>query len=285
MRKAPNELPVLALGPATALIVFVIVLPQLLLLRFSLNRFDPVQLMVEAVTLDNYVQALTDPFYLSVLTRTFAVSAICVLICLVLGFPLAYTISRTQSRRMKELLFLILITPLLIGNAARTIGWIVMLGEGGAINSTLRATGLIETPLQLMHTTTGVIIGLVSILLPYMVVAIQSVIDGIDPALEEAASGLGAGSLTMARRILVPLAMPGIFAGTILTLVLGMGAYATPVFIGGPAFHMMAPKIYEQIVRANNWPMGATLSFMLLLLSVVVTIVATKTMQKWYGRL
>jgi putative spermidine/putrescine transport system permease protein len=284
MRGARVETPLLATAPAILLVGLVIVLPQLLLLWYSFKTYDPARLMVDVFTLDNYAKALADPFYLEVLGRTLGVSAVSVAICLVLGFPLAYTISRAASQRAKMLLFLAVVLPLLVGNAARTIGWMVLLGDAGAINRALMGIGLLQQPLQLMYTDTGVILALVSILLPFVVITLQSVVDGISPALEEAAAGLGAGALVMAWRILLPLAMPGIFAGAILSFVLGIGAYATPVFIGGPAFQMMAPKIYEQIVRVNNWPMGAALSFILLTTTIVITLAVILLIQRRYGR-
>src|SRR5690606_15774726 len=141
---AGNRPGILMAAPALLLIVLVIVLPQLLLLRMSLNQYSPTEIMISALTLENYAKAVTDPFYIEVLSRTFAVSGASVVISLILGLPLAYTTSRTRSQRWKSMLFVIVIVPLLIGNAARTIGWMVLLSDGGAINSALQGIGLIE---------------------------------------------------------------------------------------------------------------------------------------------
>lgn len=271
--------------PATALVVFVILLPQLLMFRYSLNQYDPAKLMIETLTLENYALAILDPFYQEVLLRTLVVAGISTAVCLVLGFPLAYWISRVSSARLKTLLILMVVIPLLVGNAARTVGWIVLVSDGGAINSALMSLGIMSEPFKIMNTGLGVVISLVSILLPYMVIAMQSVLEGIDQSLEEAALSLGASAWTSTRRIVIPLAMPGIYAGAVLTFVLAMGAYAAPVFIGGPTFHMMAPKVYEQIVTVNNWPMGSTLSFLLLAVTLIITVVVTKLLQRRYGQL
>lgn len=275
----------LPLVPATALVLFVIGLPQLLMLRFSLNEYDPAQLMREVLTLGNYLSALSDPFYQDVMLRTLSVAGISTVVCAVLGLPAAYILSRARSEHLKTILLLCVVIPLLIGNAARSVGWIVVLNDRGLINSLLMTLGITNAPIRMMNTTFGVVVSLVSILLPYMIIAIQTVLDGIDRSVEEAAQSLGAGFGTTLRRVLMPMAMPGIYAGVVLTFVLGVGAYAAPVFIGGPSFQMMAPKIYEQILVANNWPMGAALSFILLGFTLIVTTVLTALLQRRYGRL
>lgn len=271
--------------PATLLVVLVIVLPQLLMLRFSLNQYDTATLMREAFTGQNYIAALFDPFYRDVMLRTVTVAFLSTAVCAVLGVPAGYVLSRAATPRLKTIILLCVIVPLLIGNAARSVGWIVVLSDRGAINSLLMNIGLIDTPIRMMNTTFGVVVSLVSILLPYMIIAVQSVLDGINQTVEEAALSLGADFKTMMWRVLLPLAMPGVFVGIVLTFVLGMGAYAAPVFIGGPSFQMMAPKIYEQILVANNWPMGAALSFILLGFTIIVTVVLTTGLQRRYGRL
>lgn len=271
--------------PATALVVLIIALPQLLMLRFSVNQYDAATLMREAFTLQNYAAVITDPFYQQVMLRTVTVAFLSTVICVVLGVPAAYLLSRAATPRLKTILLLCIIIPLFIGNAARSVGWIVVLSDRGAANGILISLGLVSEPIRMMNTTFGVVVSLVSILLPYMIIAVQSVLDGINKAVEEAALSLGADFQIMLRRILLPLAMPGVFAGIILTFVLGMGAYAAPVFIGGPSYQMMAPKIYEQILVANNWPMGAALSFILLGFTVLITVILTFALQRRYGKL
>jgi len=271
--------------PATALVVFIIALPQLLMLRFSVSQYDATSLMREAFTLQNYITAIFDPFYQQVLLRTVIVASLSTAVCAILGVPAAYLLSRAATPRLKTILLLCVITPLLIGNAARSVGWIVVLSDRGAANSVLTTLGLIDAPIRMMNTTFGVVVSLVSILLPYMIITVQSVLDGINKSVEEAALSLGADFQTMLRRILLPLAMPGVFGGIVLTFVLGMGAYAAPVFVGGPSFQMMAPKIYEQILVANNWPMGAALSFILLAFTLLVTVLLTAVLQRRYGKL
>ena len=129
---------------------------------------------------------------------------------------------------------MLVVLPLFVGNAVRAAGWMTLFGSKGFLNVTLMQLGIITQPLQIMFTEGAVIAGIIAVNLPYMVLTLQSVIEGINRNVEEAAFSLGAGPWTMFRRVLLPLALPGILAGTILTFILGMNAYATPVLLGGP---------------------------------------------------
>ncbi len=252
------------------------------MLRYSFNRFVPGELMVEGLTLANYAKFLHDSFYRDVLLTTLWVAALSTLICLVLGFPVAYALVRQVGQRWKSKLLILIILPLLMGNAVRTAAWMVILGDKGLLAALLSGVGL--TPTRLMYTPTAVVIGLVSVTLPFMIVTLQSVLERIDPVLEEAAESLGAGHLTILRRVVLPLALPGLLAGTMLCFILSMNAYATPVLIGGPQFHMMAPEVYQQVAKAMNWPFGAALAFVLMSVTLVLTTTANVLVQRRYRR-
>jgi putative spermidine/putrescine transport system permease protein len=270
-------------GPATLVVAVGLLLPVGILFRYSLNRFVPGQLMVEAVTLDNYVKFFTDPFYVTVLLRTLRVATACMLLCVVAGFPLAYALARARTRG-KSLLIMLVVLPLFVGNAVRAAGWMVMFGSKGLLNTLLLGAGLADRPLQWMYTETAVIVGITAVNLPFMVLTLQSVIEGIDPAIEEAALTLGAGPLRTFWRVILPLAMPGVLAGTILVFILGMNAYATPVLLGGPRFQMMGPLVYGQFAGLNNWPFGAALSFVLMTATLLLTVVSNVVVQRRYRR-
>lgn len=256
--------------PATLFVAIGLIGPIVILFRYSLNAFVPGKFMVDALTGENYLKFFSDPFYLAVLWRTVRVSAVCTIACLLLGFPLAYHLARTQSR-FKNLFVMAVVLPLFVGNAVRAAGWMTLLGSKGFVNVMLTALGLIDTPIELMYTETAVILGIVAVNLPFMVLTLQSVIEGIAPAIEEAAYSLGAAPFVMAQRVLWPLAMPGIIAGTILTFILAMNAYATPVLLGGPKFQTMGPLIYGQFAQQNNWPFGGAIAFILMLTTLVLT--------------
>jgi putative spermidine/putrescine transport system permease protein len=271
------------LTPATIVVAIGLLVPIAILFRYSLNRFVPGKLMVEALTAENYVKFFTDPFYVAVLLRTLRVASVCMLLCLVAGFPLAYVLARTRTR-WKSALVMLVVLPLFVGNAVRAAGWMVMFGSKGLLNTLLAGLGLVHQPLQLMYTELAVIVGITAVNLPFMVLTLQSVIEGIDPAVEEAALTLGAGPWRTFWRVILPLAMPGVLAGTILVFILGMNAYATPVLLGGPRFQMMGPLVYGQFAGLNNWPFGAALSFVLMTGTLLLTIVSNAVVQRRYRR-
>ncbi len=256
--------------PASLFVAVALLLPLGLLFRYSLNAFVPGQFMVEALTAASYVKFFTDPFYLAILWRTVRIAALVTLICLITGFPLAYVLARTQSRA-KSLLIIAVVLPLFVGNAVRAAGWMVAFGAKGAVNASLMGLGLIGRPIDIMFTETAVVIGITAVNLPFMVLSLQSVIESIDRSVEEAAFNMGASPAAMLRHVLLPLAMPGILAGCILTFILGMNAYATPVLLGGPRFQTMGPLVYGQFIEQNNWPFGGAIAFILMAATLLLT--------------
>jgi putative spermidine/putrescine transport system permease protein len=269
-------------GPATAFVTLGLLAPMAILLRYSFNRFDPRRMMIETFSLDNYVKFFADPYYTGVLWTTLRVAALCTVFCLIMGLPLAYVLARTQSR-YKNVMIMLVVLPLFVGNAVRAAGWMTLFGTKGFLNVTLMQFGIITAPLQMMFTEGAVVAGIIAVNLPYMVLTLQSVIEGINRNVEEAAFSLGAGPATMFRRVLLPLSLPGILAGTILTFILGMNAYATPVLLGGPKFKMMGPLIYGQF-QLNNWPFGASVAFILMTATLALTATANILVQRRFRR-
>jgi putative spermidine/putrescine transport system permease protein len=272
------------LTPATVFVAISLFGPLAILARYSLNEFAPTtKTMIEALTLANYVTFFTDPYYTSILLTTVRIAVLVTAVCLVLGLPLAYVVARTQSR-FKNLLIMAIVLPLFVGNAVRAAGWMVVFGNKGFFNTTLQWLGVIDAPLEIMFTEKAVIIGIIAVNLPFMVLSLQSVIEGIDRAVEEAAYSLGAPPLVMFRRVLWPLALPGALAGTILTFILAMNAYATPFLLGGPLFKMMAPLIYNQFTQQSNWPFGGAIAFILMAVTLGLTLAANLVIRRRAAR-
>lgn len=269
--------------PAGLLVLALLAAPMAILFRISLNRFSPTELMVEALTPANYIQAFSDPYYQGVLTTTLLMAFGCTLIALVLGFPAAYSLARMQSR-WKSLVTILTLFPLFVGNVIRSAGWLALFGTDGAINASLKGLGLISSSFQMMYTTGAVVIGIVAVVLPYMILTLSAVIESIPRQTEEAAANLGAAPVTVFRRVVLPLAMPGVAAGSVLVFILCMNAYATPVLLGGPQFKMMAPAVYDQFVKSNNWPFGAALAFLLLIVTLTLTAVGSAVLGRRYRR-
>jgi len=272
----------LLVGPVTMVIVVGLMLPVLILFRYSLNRFEPRLMMVEALTLENYLKFFADPFYRNILFTTLRVALLVTVSCVLLALPLAYVLARTQSRH-KNVAIMLVVLPLFVGNAVRAAGWMTLLGSKGALNATLLALGLIAAPLEIMFSETAVVIGIIAVNLPYVVLTLQSVLEGVPREVEEAAFSLGANPWAMFRRVLLPLLLPGLIAGAILCFILAMNAYATPVLLGGPQFKMMGPLVFGQF-RLNNWPFGAAVAFVLMSATLVLTLAANLLVDRRYRR-
>jgi len=268
--------------PALLLVVLFLMAPLALVLRYSFDRYDPAQLMLGVFELGNYAKFFSDPFYQGVLGTTARIAGLSTLIVVVLAFPVAYAISRVESERLRSVLMIMVVLPLLLGNAVRSAAWMVVMGTKGVANSTLLALGLVQEPLKILYTPTAVVIGLVSVLLPYAIITMQSVIDSIPASLEEAGRSLGHSPLRTVFNVVLPLAMPGIVAAAAICFALAMNAYATPVLIGGPKMQMMGPVVYEQIAKVSNWPFGSTLACILMAVTVALTVVSSRYLSRRY---
>jgi putative spermidine/putrescine transport system permease protein len=250
------------LGPATLLMVLTLVAPLTRLFRDSLNRFDPTELMIAAVTAENYLRFFADPFYWNVLVTTVRVSMVVTAVCLLVGLPIAWRLARTASR-WKSALVVLMVLPLFVGSTTRTAGWMILFARGGLLD---RLAGV-----NLMYAEPAVILGIVAINLPFTVLTLQSVFEGIDPRLEEAAASMGAAPARAFWRVVFPLASPGIVIAAMLCFILCMNAFATPLLLGGPRFHMMAPLLFWAFGSDNNWPFAAAIAFILMATTLGLT--------------
>ncbi|MZR30401.1 ABC transporter permease [Sneathiella litorea] len=262
------------LMPATVIILVALVIPTLILLRYSFNVYDPTQLMIEAFTLENYGRFFSEPYFQKVMVTTLTMSLECTLASLLLGYPVALFLATTTSR-FKSLFIILTIFPLLVGNVVRAAGWMTLFGAKGFINVSLMYLGVIDEPINMMYTTFSVFVGILCVILPFMILTLQGVLESIDFSLTEAAKNLGASSFTAFRRIILPLSLPGIATGCILVFILCMNAYSTPVLLGGPSFAMMAPALYDQIAATSNWPFGAALAFILTVATILATLISS----------
>lgn len=267
--------------PASIVVLLIILVPILLLFRYSFNHFDPAEMMQTAFTLENYIKFFSDPYYRNVFFTTVWIAALCTMLALVLGFPVAYCLAKTQSR-YKSLFIILLVFPLMVGNVVRAAGWMVVLGNAGVVNAILMGLGWVEHPVKLLYTPTAVVIGMTGVVMPYMILTLQSVLEGIDFSVEEASQNLGATFFTTFRRVLLPIAAPGVAAGTMLVFILCMNAYATPVLLGGTGLTMMAPALYDQITRASNWPFGAALGLLLVCGTLMMALLSNWLIHRRY---
>ncbi len=267
--------------PASLVVLVIVLLPILMMFRYSFNAYDPIEIMKEGFTLDNYRKFFGDTYYRNIFLTTLKVALLCTFLALLMGFPVAYFLARTQTR-FKSLLIILLVFPLLVGNVVRAAGWMVVLGNAGAVNALLRWLGLIDEPIKLLYTPLAVVIGTTAVVLPFMILTLQSVLEGIDFSLEEAARNLGASQATTFGRVIVPLAAPGVAAGTLLVFILCMNAYATPVLLGGTGITMMAPSLYAQITKASNWPFGSAMALVLVGATLAIAVSSSWLIHRRY---
>lgn len=283
-RNRPRQLPAAAafLAPAVAVVLGMLVAPLLMVVRFSLNRYDMTELMIETVTPANYLRFVADPFYLGVLETTLGVAILTTALCLLLGIPIAWRLSRIRSR-WKTVCMLAMVLPLFVGSVTRMVGWMILFAHAGLVDNAVR--WLTGHGLELMYSSFAVVSGIVSINLPFVVLTMQATMETIDPRLEEAAQSLGAAPTVSFWRVIWPLALPGVAIAGILCFILAMNAYATPYLLGGPRFQMMAPLLYWEFSTNNNWPFASAMALILmtttLLLSIAsTTFLARKTSQR-----
>lgn len=268
--------------PALALVAAFLLAPLGLIMRYSFDKYDPLKLMLGVFSTENYVQAVADPFYQNVLATTAKIAALSTVIVMLLAFPVAYYISRVESQRVRGWLIILTVLPLLLGNAVRSAAWMVVMGTKGVANAIMINVGLISEPLKILYTPTAVVIALVSVLLPFAIITLQSVIDSIPTSLEEAGQSLGHSPLRTVLEVVLPLSTPGVVAAAAICFALAMNAYATPVLIGGPTMQMMGPVVYGQIAKANNWPFGSTLACILMAVTLILTVLSTRFLGRKY---
>jgi len=270
----------LLLLPLAAFLFAFLVLPMLGLLRTS---FLPGERSFGATgfSFEQYVKFLGDGYYLGVLAETIGFGLAAAFVSLVLGFPVGYSLARLPpSKRRWRLIIVIL--PLTLSLVVVVFGWLVLLGRNGLVNSVLVGLGVFETPQRLLFNRAAVLVVLVQQFLPFMILSVMSVVTQISPALEQAAANLHANRFTTFRRVIVPLAMPGILSGMTLVFILSASAFITPRLIGGSKVQMVGSLVFEQVTAILNWPFGSAMAFVLLALTLVVTIGANAALARLF---
>lgn len=260
--------------PPTVYLLAVFFVPLVFLLVLSVYRFDA-GLISPDVTLANYQRFFSDDFYLRGFGRTVGLSLLVASVVTVLSYPVAYFLTRTTSR-FKGVLIALVLAPELSGVVLRTYGWIVILEDRGLVNTLLMNFGLIDAPVRLSQSFTGVAIGLTHVLMPFAILAIFSTLQTIDPVLEHAAQNLGANRRETFMRVLFPLSLPGVVGAFFLTFTLAASAYATPAILGGAGFHVLATMIYQQLLFFLNWPLASVMSVVLLLSVLLVALLGSR---------
>jgi putative spermidine/putrescine transport system permease protein len=245
--------------PLTLFSVLFFVAPLLLLGMVSL--FDDTQMT--RMGLAQWRKLLGDAFTWRVLGSTLWLGVKVTALCLVIGFALAWAFVRCP-RWVQTALIVVIVLPLLTSVVVRTFAWIVILGRQGIVNSVLSAIGWIDAPLKLLYTDGGLVVALANVQLPLMTLPLITALQKLDPNLQDASAALGAGAWTTFRRVTVPLALPGILAGCLLTYAAAITAFITQSLVGGGQMLFMPMYLYQQASTLQNWPYAAAISILFL---------------------
>lgn len=276
--------PYLLTAPAAVLFVVMFTAPLAITFLLSFNSFDLMQGgVIEDYTLQNYVEVLSDPYFHEIFLRTFLMSIGVTALCILIGTPEAYILYRMRSP-WKSICMLGVLGPLLISVVVRTLGWAILFGSSGVINETLLSLGLVDEPIKLMFTTTGVIIALVHVLIPFMVLSVWASLQKLDPQVQSAAMSLGAEPFTVMRRVVVPQVMPGILSGSLIVFALAASSFATPSIIGGRRIKVVATTAYDEYLGTLNWPLGAAIAVLLLVANVLLVTSYNRVIERKYAQ-
>jgi putative spermidine/putrescine transport system permease protein len=276
--------PWILISPVLFVFIVFFAIPVVILLASSFQRMDTGTLtVVDRLTAFNYQRFLLDEFYFGVLLLTLKISVLVTVTCAVFGYPVAayLSVSRVKER---SVLMLLILSPLLVSLVIRSFGWLIILGPRGVINALLLATGLVATPVKLIHTETAVVVGLAQVFYPFMVLAIYSALQNIDPLVVRAAHNLGAGPVRVFWRIVFPLSTPGILAGSLVVFALSVSSFVTPTILGGPWVKVMAYLAWEQHVVVLDWPFAAAISVILLAVTAIVMSAYNRLVERrWFA--
>ncbi|MBQ0833525.1 spermidine/putrescine ABC transporter permease PotB [Marinobacter sp.] len=244
-------------------LLFLVLTPNMLVVGASVMTRDPANFISLPLNLDAYRQ-LFNPLYLEVFLHSLYMAAMTTLVCLLIGYPFAWALSRVEKRRQILLIFLLII-PFWTNSLVRTYALKLILATNGLLNSALMSLGIIDEPAQLLYTEGAVIVGLVYLLLPFMILPLYSVFEDLRQDVLLASHDLGAGRFATFKNVIVPLTLPGVLAGVMLVLLPAMGLFFVPDILGGSRNLLVGNVIKNQFLDARNWPFGAAASIVLTL--------------------
>jgi putative spermidine/putrescine transport system permease protein len=251
----------LLLAPGLILLALFLVLP--LLSIFWPTIFDG------RITFENYIKFFSDDYNMRIFVRTLRISTIASLVCVVLGIPTAYYISRC-SKKVRSLLMALSMFPLLTNPVVRSFAWIIILGRNGVVNTAMLNIGLIKAPLTLLYTEFSILIGTIYLFLPIMIITLVGVMENIETDIVEAAETLGASRLEAFLKVILPLSVPGIIVGSVLVFTGSLTAYTTPQLLGGNRNMMMTTFIYQRAMSIGDWTGASVIAAIMVVTTFIV---------------
>lgn len=268
------------LTPAYLWLTLAVFLPLSAMLFFSFVTDMPGDAEHWFVTLSNYGEFLRNPTYASLMWKSLKLAFTVTLLCILIGYPCALVLAKSVKGRTREALFLMVILPFWSNSLVRIFSWAIVLRGNGVLEKALNAVLPFEVKLKLLFTTDAVVIGLVHSYLPYVILTSYLALQAVSDDLIDAARSMGASSLTILWRILLPLSLPGLLAGAVLVFVPVVGSFMEPRILGGRMGTYYGTVIEDQFVAVYNWPLGAALSFILLAVVLVVLALASPVLRK-----
>lgn len=268
------------LTPAYLWLTLAVFLPLSAMLFFSFVTDMPGDTDSWFVTLSNYGEFLRNPTYASLMWKSLQLAFTVTILCILIGYPCALVLAKSVKGRTREALFLMVILPFWSNSLVRIFSWAIVLRGNGVLEKALNAVLPFEVKLKLLFTTDAVVIGLVHSYLPYVILTSYLALQAVSDDLIDAARSMGASSLTILWRILLPLSLPGLLAGAVLVFVPVVGSFMEPRILGGRMGTYYGTVIEDQFVAVYNWPLGAALSFILLAVVLVVLALASPVLRK-----
>ena len=216
-----------------------------------------------------YKEFFTDSYMMSIFLRTIKISVISSVICMIIGMPVSYYISRV-SKKIRGLFIALTVFPILTNSVVRSFAWMSILGKNGIINNLLMKLNIINEPLSLLYTEGAIIVGTVYIFLPLMIISLVGVMENIDNDLLEAAESLGANRLKSFFKVVFPLSLPGLIVGTVLVFTGSLTAYTTPQLLGGNKNTVLATLIYQKTMTLGDWQGAAVVATIMIIVTLIV---------------
>lgn len=267
------------IGPVSAWMILFVFIPFIYIFVISFMKRSTYGGVELGFTFQNLLQVF-ELSNIKIFGQSLLIAALTTIICILIAYPFAYFVA--QKSQIKKTVFMAMVmVPFMISSLIRLFSWINLLRKEGAVNRVLMGMGLIDEPLHLVYNMVGIIIGLVYTLLPFMIMPLYSSIEKLDKSLLEACSDLGAKPITGFLKVTLPLTMPGVFAGTIMTFIPTLGLFFVIDLMGGSKIMVMGSLIRNQFITAKNWPLGAALSLFL----IGITLIMVKIYQKNGGNM
>ncbi len=281
MKLVARSTPWLLSAPVMLLFSSLLLLPLTLTAVLSFNVFDYNTGVKNIFTWAHYAAIFTDDYYFEIFWRTFWIAGLTTLICLLIGAPEAYVLSR-MGDPWRTVFLLIVLAPLLVSVVVRAFGWSMLLGPRGLVNQVFAFIGM--GPFKILYTEWAVVIALVHVMLPFMIIPIWTSLQKLDPGVENAALSLSASHFTTLRRIVLPQVLPGVLSGSLIVFGLSASAFAIPGLLGGRRLKMVATVVYDEYLHELNWPLGAALALILLLANLLVMLSYNRVLEGRYKK-